>query len=183
MGALALLATLALGFFSATWINAKEKKAVVGSAEAYHLIDQLVQSWVDYHKAPGIAVGVVSDQDIVHESYAGWANVEEKIKPNRFTLFSVCSISKLFTSVGMAKLQEEGKLGWDDPLSKHIPELEVNNTFASGPPITLRSILTHSSGLPREIGGDFWFGRGNGFPVLPIFWRNQKSERRPPFIR
>src|ERR1035437_11019363 len=63
------------------------------------------------------------------------------------TCFHIASINKPFTAAAILKLQEEGRLRIDDPLSKYIPD------YPRGDLITLRHLLTHTSGIPDRLGG------------------------------
>lgn len=173
---LSTLVALGMGFVSAKYIYAKDKKAQITSEDAYNLIDRYIDSWVAYKESPGVALGVIQDQKLVHEYYAGYADPAKKVVPNKSTMFSVCSISKLFTSIGAAKLQEDGKLNLDDAVEKHLPDFDFKNTFPTAPPMSVRNLLTHSSGLPREVGSDFWFMReGEKFPTYEDFVKGSKS--------
>ena len=79
----------------------------------------------------------------------GSAEAASGATPTPETQYRVGSITKTFTAAAVLALQEEGKLGLDDPLSAHLPA-------AAGSPVTLRRMLAHSSGLQREVPGDVW---------------------------
>lgn len=78
---------------------------------------------------------------IFKESY-GIANEATNKKLNPQTIFDLASVSKQFTAMGIVLLKKEGKLSYDDKISKYIPELN----FYEG--ITIKNLLTHTSGLP-----------------------------------
>jgi len=78
--------------------------------------------------------------------------------------FSICSISKLFTSVALMQLVEEGKISLDDPIKDVLPWFDINNDFHNAPDLTLKSILSHSSGLPRESNHPYWSWPDFPFP-------------------
>ena len=118
--------------------------------EAIALFEIWAEAMVAYEQLPGMSVGVVYDQDLVWSRGFGYADVESRKPATPSTIYSICSISKLFTSIGVMQLRDQGKLGLDDLVADHIPWLDIQNTFPDGPPITVRSILSHSSGLPRE---------------------------------
>jgi CubicO group peptidase (beta-lactamase class C family) len=101
---------------------------------------------------PGVVVGVVSDQQLLWAAGFGYANREAKVPMTPATKFRMASHSKLFTATAIMQLREEGKLGLDDPVVKHLPWFKVKNAAADDPPITVEHLLTHSSGLPREAG-------------------------------
>ena len=67
----------------------------------------------------------------------------------RDTQYRIGSITKTFTAAAVMALREEGRLALDDPLARHVPE-------AGDSPLTLRRMLSHSSGVQREVPGDVW---------------------------
>ncbi|HEY0548482.1 MAG TPA: serine hydrolase domain-containing protein, partial [Verrucomicrobiae bacterium] len=92
----------------------------------------------------GIAVALVDDQQVVYAAGFGEAK--------RDSLFRVGSISKLFNAVAVMQQVEAGKLDLDAPLPADVSPI---NPFPGEPKVTLRHLLTHRSGLPREgsVGG------------------------------
>ena len=79
--------------------------------------------------------------------------------------FSICSISKLFTAVAIMQLVEDGKINLDDPIQKVLPWFDINNEFKDVPELTIKSILSHSSGLPRESNHPYWSWPDFPFPT------------------
>src|SRR5690606_16046383 len=76
----------------------------------------------------------------------------------------ICSITKLFTSIAIMQLYEQGKLRLDDSLATILPERHIRQQFSDSGPITIRSLLTHSSGLPREADFPYWSAPDFKFP-------------------
>lgn len=72
------------------------------------------------------------------------------------TIFRIASHSKMFTSIALMQLRDQGKLDLDDPVKKHLPWFDIRNAFPDAPPVTIRNLLTHTSGLPREAGSAYW---------------------------
>lgn len=105
-------------------------------------VDALVREHMAGHQVPGVAVAVVRDGKVVHAKGYGLANVEWNAPVTPETVFQSGSVGKQFTAALVMILAEEGKLGLDDPVSKHLPE---------APPawkdITVRHLLTHTSGI------------------------------------
>ena len=79
--------------------------------------------------------------------------------------FSICSISKLFTAVAIMQLVEDGKINLDDPIQKVLPWFDIKNDFKDAPELTIKSILSHSSGLPRESNHPYWSWPDFPFPT------------------
>lgn len=134
-------------------------------AEAFRLIDIWLEAQCDYENLPGMSVAVVEDQDIIFAKAYGFADIEKKIKSTPETIYSICSISKLFTSTAIMQLRDKGKLRLDDPVDKLLPWFNIKQQFPESGPITIRSLLTHSSGLPRESDYPYWSGPDFPFPT------------------
>ncbi len=81
------------------------------------------------------------------------------------TICSICSISKLFTATAIMKLYDEGKLRLDDKVSDLLPWYNLDQKYSDSGPITVRTLLTHSSGLPREANFPYWTGPDFPFPT------------------
>ena len=132
--------------------------------DALRMIEVWLDAQKDYEQLPGISAMVVEDQDILWSGAFGLANVEQNVKSEPTTLYSICSISKLFTSIAIMKLFEEGKLRLDDKISDLLPWYNLEQKFDDSWPITVRTLLTHSSGLPREANFPYWTGPDFPFP-------------------
>lgn len=121
---------------------------------------------IDAHMArdavPGAAIGVVHDQSLIWSHQYGVESLETGAPVTDDTLFSICSVSKLFTGVAVMKLVEEGRLLLDAPVSPLFGDAMPADDTGAEEPVTVRNILSHVSGLPREGIDDFW--GGNGFP-------------------
>lgn len=133
-------------------------------SEAFNLVEAWLESQKDFENLPGLTVSVVDDQETIWTGSFGKANLENGVEAKPSTLFSICSISKLFTAVAIMKLYEEGKLRLDDPIDKLLPGYDLKQKYPESGPITVRSILTHSSGLPREANFPYWTGPDFPFP-------------------
>jgi CubicO group peptidase (beta-lactamase class C family) len=125
-------------------------------SEAFKLIEVWLDAQRDYERLPGITAAVIHDQDVLWTGAFGLANAEDSVKAEPSTIFSICSISKLFTSVAIMKLYEEGKLRLDDGIDDLLPWYDLKQKYPESGPITIRSLLTHSSGLPREADIPYW---------------------------
>jgi CubicO group peptidase (beta-lactamase class C family) len=130
--------------------------------DAFNVLDKWLEAEVGYKRFPGLSIAVVRDQDVVWTGQYGFANIEAKVPARPDTIYSICSISKLFTCVAIMQLRDAGKLQLDDPLSKYLDWFDIKRTDPKAPPITIRSVMRHSSGLPREVAAPY-----NGEPDLP----------------
>src|SRR5687767_5115081 len=91
---------------------------------------------------PGCAVGVgVKGKPVLERAY-GLADLEREVENAPDTIFEAGSVSKQFTAAAVLLLARDGKLAIDDPVRKYVPELPDY-----GVPLTIRHMLTHTSGL------------------------------------
>ena len=138
-------------------------------ASNIHLLETWIQSQINYGKMPGISIGIVYDGELIYQNGLGYADVDKKIPASVDTRYRIASQSKMFTALGIMILRDEGKLRLDDPVTKFLPWLNLKPVNESDPPITLFQLLTHSSGLSRDIGNhwnDFKFPDRNEFKAL-----------------
>ena len=132
--------------------------------QAVDLFEAWLDAKMDYEKIPGMSVGLVHDQDLVWARGYGLAHREDGVAATPSTMYSICSISKLFTSVGVMQQRDEGNLRLNDPVSSLLPWYDVEQAFGDGPSVSVEGILTHSSGLPRESAHPYWTGPEFPFP-------------------
>lgn len=135
-----------------------------GVADAVTLLDLWVEEQRSYRGVPGLVLGVVYDQELVWAKGYGTSDLATKTPITPATLFRVGSVTKLFTSVAILQLRDRGKLRLDDPVALHLPWFEVESSFEGGPEITIRHLLTHTSGLPREAAFPYW--SDHDFPTI-----------------
>jgi len=100
-------------------------------------------------RAPSIAAAVVRDGETVWSDAVGLADADQGEEATADHQYRIGSITKTFTAVGVMQLRDAGKLDLDDRLDRHLP------VPAHGS-LTIRRMLSHASGLQREIPGDVW---------------------------
>jgi len=115
--------------------------AASAEAERSTRVDRLFAAW-NRADAPGAVVAVLRDGRPVLTRAYGMANLEHGAPNTPATVFHVASLSKQFTACAIHLLAIDGKLSLDDEVAKHLPELQL-----PGPPITIRHLLHHTSGL------------------------------------
>lgn len=125
--------------------------------------------WLDgqraYQRIPGVTAAVVHDQEVVWEGGFGLADLGRKVPATPATVFGICSISKLFTSLALLQLRDRGKLRLDDLVAKHLPWFTPKNATGDGGPMTVEGLLTHTSGLPSEAADSYWVEPTMTFPT------------------
>ena len=130
---------------------------------------ELLKTWLEaqraYDQIPGLSVGVVYDQELVWSGGYGFADVARQVPATPSTIYSICSISKLFTSIAVMQQRDAGKLRLDDPVSKHLSWMTIKRSAPESGDITIEGLLTHASGLPRESDHPYWTGPDFAFPT------------------
>ena len=137
-------------------------------------IDRAVEAEMARQKIPGLAVAVVKKgQPVVLKGY-GLANVEHNVPVTPETIFQSGSVGKQFTSAAAMLLVEDGKLALSDPVTKFFPD-------APEPwkRITVRHLLTHTSGLPDYTAGMVDYRRDYSEEDLLKFAYGLKLEFEP----
>lgn len=118
-------------------------------------VESLVQEAVKAWQVPGAAVVVVRGDEVVYLKGTGVRELgsDKPVTPD--TLFAIASTSKAFTAMAIAMQVSEGKMGWDDRVSKYIEFFHLSDPLADRN-LTLRDLVTHRTGLSRH---DFlWYG-------------------------
>ncbi|WP_372016321.1 serine hydrolase domain-containing protein [Pseudoxanthomonas sp. 10H] len=114
-------------------------------------IARAVDDTVQRYGLPGIAVGVVEDGRIVAVETRGElsAGSGQAITPD--TLFKIASNSKAMTAGVLARLVDQGKLRWDDPVTRHLPRFRMHDPWVTAQ-MQVRDLLIHNSGLGLGAG-------------------------------
>lgn len=131
-------------------------------ASRFRAAEALIDAQLTKEAAPGAAIGVVHDQSLIWSHQYGVESLETKAPVTDDTLFSICSVSKLFTGIAAMNLVEDGRLALDAPVATHIGGAAPSDNTGAEEPVTVRNILAHVSGFPREGVADYW--ADNKFP-------------------
>lgn len=118
----------------------------------------------DFDQIPGLSAAIVHDQDVLWAGGFGYADLARKAPAGPDTMYSICSISKLFTSIAVMQQRDAGRLRLDDPVKKHLPWFDIQVTSPESGDVTVEGLLTHASGLPRESNQGYWTGPDFAFP-------------------
>src|SRR6516225_3166937 len=112
-------------------------------------LELLIAEAMDEWKIPGLAITVVENGEVALVGAYGLRDVEAGLKVTTDTQFMICSITKSFTSTGLALLMDERRIDWKKPVRDYIPEFRLHDAVATDR-ITVRDLLCHHSGLPRH---------------------------------
>jgi CubicO group peptidase (beta-lactamase class C family) len=108
--------------------------------------DQLVKRTMKQWKIPGLALAVVQDDNVVYLKGFGERQLGTSAPITPDTVFPIASCTKSFTTLAMGMLVDEGKMGWDDPVRKHLPDFHLSDAHADAL-VTLRDLVTHRTGV------------------------------------
>lgn len=125
-------------------------------ADAITLLDLWIEEQMTYRHVPGLSIGIVYDQELIWAKGYGFSDQEQQIPATPATIYRIASITKLFTATAVMQLRDTGQIRLDDPVAKYLPWFEIQNPFPDAPEITIRHLLTHTSGLPREAAFPYW---------------------------
>lgn len=139
--------------------------AGIAQAEAARLIDAWLDSVQAYDRLPSLTAAIVQGDRIVWANGYGTIDARRTVPATPATLYSICSISKLFTAVALMREWEAGKVRLDEAVTTYLPWAKLQPFGEEGVPITVRGALTHSAGLPRESAHPYWTGPDFPFPT------------------
>jgi CubicO group peptidase (beta-lactamase class C family) len=122
------------------------------------------QDW----KVPGFAIAIVKDDKVVFAKGYGVRELGKSEAVDKDTLFAIASNSKAFTSAALATLVDEGKLKWNDPVTKYLPWFQLYDPWVTRE-LTVQDLLSHRSGL-ATFGGDLLWYESN-YPRAEIIRR------------
>ncbi len=132
-------------------------------------VESIYQEGLKLNKIVGSSFIFIDDGEIIAESYNGFADLAENRPVDENTIFHWASITKTFTGIAIMQLRDRGFLDLEDPIVKYIPELEkAYNPFGEMKQITLKHLLTHSSGFRFSTWP--WGGEKDWHPFEPTEW-------------
>jgi CubicO group peptidase (beta-lactamase class C family) len=134
-------------------------------AEALRLADLWLDSEQAYRHIPALSAAVVQGDETIWAKGYGTVDAAHKVPATSRTIYSICSISKLFTSIALMQQWESGRVRLDDPVTTYLPWAKLRPSGEDSVPITLRAMMSHSAGLPREADFPYWTGPDFPFPT------------------
>src|SRR5438874_12741839 len=125
-------------------------------------VRERMQKFVDEGEIAGAVTLIGRRGGVISHEAVGVLNLESKQSMPKDALFRIASMTKPITAVGIMMLVDEGKLAIDDPVEKHLPEFRGQMLIAErspetitlkkpARPITIKDLLTHTSGLPGKM--------------------------------
>ncbi len=120
------------------------------------------------HHIPGMALAVVKDAEVIIMRGFGWANIEQQKPVTPETVFGLGSATKSFATTLIAMLVDEGKMSWDDPITRYLPYFQlIPKGAAEGEEVTVRDLLCHRTGYMR----------------MNILWLNESVSSRKEVLK
>ena len=135
-------------------------------------IDEIIHQALNTFNVPGGAVGVVVNGEVVLSKGYGVRDREQNLPVTENTLFAIGSCTKAFTTLVLGQLVDEGKIAWDDPVIKCLPEFRLKDEHATYR-ATIKDLVTHRSELP---GHDSVWYYNSDFPRNELIDRLQYLE-------
>ncbi|PRP90831.1 Beta-lactamase precursor [Enhygromyxa salina] len=118
-------------------------------ARLAYLEARLEEARVNAH-VPGMAIAIVKNDELIYAHGFGVSDLDANTPVTPETVFAIGSATKAFTSTLVAMLVDEGKMGWDDPVTRHLPDFELQIDAADdAAAVTIRDLLAHRTGFAR----------------------------------
>ncbi|MDR1958812.1 MAG: beta-lactamase family protein [Planctomycetaceae bacterium] len=150
-----LFVTVSFTIFGVVTMLHAEEPSPPASTE----VNAVLQPYLDSHKIAGIST-VIADKNgnILYRNLLGYADIETKKSISENSTFWIASMTKMFAGASLMMLVDEGKVRLDDPVTGYIPQLEKWRVLEKGEdgvqllkpleqPVTIRHLLSHTSGL------------------------------------
>ncbi|HEV3146721.1 MAG TPA: serine hydrolase domain-containing protein, partial [Gemmataceae bacterium] len=133
-------------------------------------VDQIVRDSLKVWDVPGAAVVIVQNDKVQLLKGYGKRELGRNEPVDAETIFPLGSCSKSFLALALAILNDEGKIGWDDPVRKHLPGFHLFDSNADGL-VTIRDLVSHRTG-----------GGGNDLLWYRVPWSQEESVRRLAYL-
>ncbi|HET8840706.1 MAG TPA: serine hydrolase [Ktedonobacteraceae bacterium] len=124
-------------------------------ASACRLIDRWLAYKVEMGRLPGLSAGIVYQKEVIFQQGYGYADIEAGQKTGATTCYRIASFSKVFTTIAILQLFEQGLLSLDDGILRYLPWFQESKDERAKQ-ITIRQLLTHTSGLDRDGSTPHW---------------------------
>lgn len=162
--AMALIPTPATADEHKTEAEAPAEEAMAAK-EALLVADIWLQKIQQRHDIPALSIAIAQGDQTIWSKGFGHTDRARAMPATGDTIYSICSISKLFTAVAFMQEWEKGAVRLDEPVTTYLPWATLAESDQESVPITMRGLLTHSAGLPRESAHPYWTGPDFPFPT------------------
>ncbi len=170
---LTIICTLLSVSFShaATGQNAKSSL----HPDVENIINVWIESQMDYEQTPFVSASYTREQQTLWSGNYGKAMMGDKQLVTDQAISSICSSSKVFTASAIMKLVDDGKLSLDQKVKDILPRFSIQGDDMDA--ITVRSLLTHTSGVPGDTEHSYWSGPNHDFPSEDDFYNSLAHQK------
>jgi len=145
--------------------------------DVLRLLDLWLDAQLAYERVPALSVAVQRGPELLWAKGYGKLDAAGRLPAGPDTVYGICSISKLFTAVAVMQLWEQGRFSLDDDIGKLLPEFTLQRDDPDSGAISVRALLTHSAGLPREADFAYWTAPDFKFPSREQMLQRLGSQR------
>ena len=132
-------------FFLSNSLFGQNIKTLEAKETLEEKIDPAINQIIKSFELPGLAVGIVRDNEIVYAKGYGVKNIKSKDPITHESLFHMASVSKPFVATAIVQLMEKGKININEPVVKYLPYFKIDDERYKE--ITIQQMLSHTSGM------------------------------------
>ena len=141
--------TTLLGFLTIVSISSFGQTIDTYTKTYDHELDKLVKRLVKKWDLPGMAIGIVKDDQVVYAKGFGYADLESKEKATPQSIYRISSMTKSFTALTIGSLVQEEIIDLDEPIQTYYPPFQMKEDYKNSI-VSMRDLLAHRTGLPRH---------------------------------
>ncbi|MGW8316489.1 MAG: serine hydrolase domain-containing protein [Bacteroidales bacterium] len=123
-----------------------------GQPDHRRFIDKEIRRTMHEQHLPAMAVTVVCGQEVLYQEAMGMIDLEHQVPATSRSLFKLWSLAKPFTALGIFREIREGRVETDVPITTYLPDFSIQSIYAENTIPTVRDLLAHRAGLPRNEG-------------------------------
>jgi CubicO group peptidase (beta-lactamase class C family) len=125
----------------------------VNAPVSFGSVENQARKLLSGYNLPGMAIGLIRDKKLVYARGFGVQSVVTRKPMTEYSVTMIASMAKMFTGTAIMQLQEAGRLNLDDTFVRHVPYFKMVDPRYEA--ITIRHLLSHTSGIPENSGADF----------------------------
>jgi CubicO group peptidase (beta-lactamase class C family) len=118
--------------------------------KAIHFTEKSIYQLMHKQHLPGFTITIVDEKGIIYQKAFGLSDIENNIPASTKTVFKIWSVAKVFTAIEIFREVEQDLIDLDLPITRYLPEFNIQSRYNNTGVITVKSILAHRSGLPRN---------------------------------
>ncbi|MBA9079794.1 serine hydrolase [Rufibacter quisquiliarum] len=119
-------------------------------------LDAYYQKALKDWNVPGMAIAIVKNDSVIFAKGYGVLDAQKGGAVDANTVFGIASNSKAYTAAALGILVDEGKLNWDDPVTKYLPYLQLYSPYVTQQ-LNIKDLLSHRAGFQTYSGDLLWY--------------------------